>query len=63
MKYDPWLPSGFTFAACNGRHPTEPDSTIVNSILNGFPGDEGPAHRSLTLQSSFPYFQSHPAIV
>jgi hypothetical protein len=62
VKYDPRLPAGFTFAACNGRHPAEPDSTIVNSILNGFPDGEGPARRSPTLHSSFPYFQPHAAI-
>jgi hypothetical protein len=57
LRYDPERPAGFTFAACNGRHPAEPDSTVVNSILNGFPDGERPVRRP-TLQSSFPYFQS-----
>jgi hypothetical protein len=57
LRYDPERPAGFTFAACNGRHPAEPESTVVNSILNGFPDGERLVPRPV-LQSSFPYFQS-----
>jgi hypothetical protein len=62
LRYDPKRPAGFTFAACNGRHPAEPDSTVVNSILNGFPDGERPVRRP-ALQSSFPYFQLPSATV
>jgi hypothetical protein len=62
LRFDPQRPAGFTFAACNGRHPAEPDSTVVNSILNGFPAGERPMRRP-ALRSSFPYFQSPYAIV
>jgi hypothetical protein len=62
VKYDPSLPAGFTFAAWNGRHPADSHSTIVNSLLNGFPDGEGPARRHPALQSSFPYFQSHSVL-
>lgn len=62
LKYDPVLPSGFTFAARNGRHPRDSDPTVVNSILNGFPGAERPT-RGTMLLPTFPYFQSLSAPV
>jgi hypothetical protein len=56
LHYDPTLPSGYTFAARNGRHPSESSIELVNTILEGAPfskASEG-AHR---LQKHFPYFR------
>jgi hypothetical protein len=63
LHYDPRLPAGFTFAAQNGRHPSESSDEIVHAILNGGkPSDSIPAnpHPSVPV---FPYFEQRTAAV
>jgi hypothetical protein len=53
LHYDSRLPSGFTFAAQNGRHPAEASALVVDTILNGSPTFTPEAR--VALQTSFPY--------
>jgi hypothetical protein len=56
LHYDPNLPSGYTFASRNGRHPSESSTELVNTILEGAPSSkasEGAHH----LKKHFPYFR------
>jgi hypothetical protein len=56
LHYDPNLPSGYTFASRNGRHPSESSTELVNTILGGAPSSkasEGVHH----LKKHFPYFR------
>ena len=55
VHYDSRLPSGFTFAAQNGRHPAEASALVVDTILNGSPAFTAEA-RVAQLQTGFPYF-------
>jgi hypothetical protein len=57
LRFDPALPSGFTFASRNGRHPAESSDVVVNSILSGSPY-LGNSSASTFLKSEFPYFVS-----
>lgn len=54
LHYDPELPTGFTFAAQNGRHPGENSALVVDTILNGSPAftTEAPIPQ---WQTRFPY--------
>jgi hypothetical protein len=60
MHYDPRLPFGYTFAARNGRHPSESSTEIANTIIDGgpFSGELAPAY---PLQLDFPYFRPSTA--
>jgi hypothetical protein len=55
LHYDSQLPSGFTFAAQNGRHPAEASNLVVDTILNGSPAFTAEASVA-QLQTGFPYF-------
>jgi hypothetical protein len=57
LHYDPRLPAGFTFAAQNGRHPSESSDEVVHTVLNGGK-PSGPAGAgSQSFVKSFPYFE------
>ena len=62
LHYDPQRPSGFTFAAQNGRHPEEASDLVVNTILSGSPAS-GSAKADLRLQEPFPFFSRHESVV
>jgi hypothetical protein len=54
LYYDPTLPTGFTFASQNGRHPEEASEVVANAILKG---TSAPASTTkFTLTNTFPYF-------
>lgn len=55
LHFDPSLPSGFTFASQNGRHPAESSDVLVQALLSGSPFI---SHAPVTacLKSDFPYF-------
>jgi hypothetical protein len=57
LRYDSDLPTGFTFAAQNGRHPSESTDEMVTAFLNG----SAPSKISVRLTrhtiESFPYFR------
>jgi hypothetical protein len=55
LHYDSQSPSGFTFAAQNGRHPADASALVVDTILNGTPAFTAEA-RIAQLQTRFPYF-------
>jgi hypothetical protein len=55
LRYDPKMPSGFTFAAQNGRHPEEVSDLVVDTILSGSPA-LGAAKVDVRLQDRFPFF-------
>jgi hypothetical protein len=55
LHYNPRLPSGFTFAAQNGRHPADASALVVDTILNGTPAFTA-EERIAQLQTPFPYF-------
>jgi hypothetical protein len=55
LHYDAQLPSGFTFANQNGRHPAEASALVVDTILNGSPAFTAES-RVWRLQTAFPYF-------
>jgi hypothetical protein len=61
LHYDPRRPAGFTFAAQNGRHPSELSDEVVHTILNG-----GISPRFLlaprTSVPIFPYFKQLPTV-
>ncbi len=50
LHYDPELPTGFTFAAQNGRHPGESSALVVGTILNGSP--------AFTTEEPIPHWQT-----
>ncbi|MBB5066272.1 hypothetical protein [Granulicella mallensis] len=58
LHYDPQWPSGFTFAAQNGRHPEEVSDLVVNTILSGSPAPGSPK-ADVRLQTPFPFFSRH----
>ncbi len=58
LHFDPSLPSGFTFASQNGRHPAESSDVVVNSLLSGSPAVRS-AVVTAHLKSDFPYFFTH----
>jgi hypothetical protein len=58
LHYDPRWPSGFTFAAQNGRHPEEVSDLVVDTILNGSPASGSP-QAEIRLQEAFPFFSRH----
>jgi hypothetical protein len=63
LHYDPRRPAGFTFAAQNGRHPSESPDEVAHTILNGGkPSDSMPTtpHPSVP---AFPYFEQLSATV
>ncbi|NYF90145.1 YdeI/OmpD-associated family protein [Tunturiibacter empetritectus] len=55
LRYDPQWPSGFTFAAQNGRHPEEVSDLVVDTILSGSPALGSPK-ADVHLQEPFPFF-------
>lgn len=55
LHYDPQWPSGFTFAAQNGRHPEEVSDLVVDTILSGSPAPGSPK-ADVRLQTPFPFF-------
>jgi hypothetical protein len=58
LHYDPQWPSGFTFAAQNGRHPEEVSDLVVDTILSGSPA-AGSLKANVRLQKPFPFFSRH----
>lgn len=58
LHYDPQWPSGFTFAAQNGRHPEEVSDLVVDTILSGSPAPGSPK-AIVRLQKPFPFFSRH----
>ncbi len=59
LRYDPNYPTGFTFAAQNGRHPSEDTTEVVAAILNGgisAPVQSHRTHHGLSILQ-FDYFQ------
>ena len=59
LRYDPNDPTGFTFAAQNGRHPSEDTTEVVAAILNGgisAPVQSHRTHHGLSILQ-FNYFQ------
>ena len=58
LHYDPQWPSGFTFAAQNGRHPEEVSDLVVDTILSGSPAAGSPK-ADIRLQKPFPFFSRH----
>jgi hypothetical protein len=61
LRYDPQWPSGFTFAAQNGRHPEEVSDLVVDTILNGSPASGSPK-ADVRLQKAFPFFSRHKSV-
>ena len=57
LLYDSRLPTGFTFAAQNGRHPSESTHEVVGTILNGGKSPKPAAASPRPFVSSFPYFE------
>jgi hypothetical protein len=63
LHYDPRRPAGFTFAAQNGRHPSESSDEVVHTMLNGGkPSDSMPANPHPSAPA-FPYFEQLTAAV
>jgi hypothetical protein len=60
MRYDSTRPHGFTFAAQNGRHPSDASAVVVDTILFGSP--LRPARSPFRLQPQFPYFIQAAAV-
>ena len=56
LHYDPNLPSGYTFASRNGRHPSESSTELVNTILEGAPSSKA-SEGAHDLKKHFPYFR------
>ena len=56
LHYDPTLPAGYTFAARNGRHPSESSIELVNTILEGAPSSKA-SEGAHDLKKHFPYFR------
>jgi hypothetical protein len=61
LRYDPQMPSGFTFAAQNGRHPEELSDLVVDTILSGSPAS-GAAKVDVRLQERFPFFSRQESV-
>jgi hypothetical protein len=61
LGYDPQMPSGFTFAAQNGRHPEELSDLVVDTILSGSPAS-GAAKADVRLQERFPFFSRQESV-
>jgi hypothetical protein len=61
LCYDPQMPSGFTFAAQNGRHPEELSDLVVETILTGSPAS-WPAKADVRLQKRFPFFSRQESV-
>jgi hypothetical protein len=57
LHYDSSCPSGFTFAAQNGRHPSERTDEVVNAILNGHPSSASSLPSACQYVAPFPYFR------
>jgi hypothetical protein len=55
LEFDPSRPSGFTFAAMNGRKPGDAIDPIVRTILAGAPR-RGDATKRYAARDKFPYF-------
>jgi hypothetical protein len=63
LQYDSRRPAGFTFAAQNGRHPSESPNEVVSTILaGGRPSGSALVHAHRSVQT-FPYFQQLTAAV
>jgi hypothetical protein len=63
LHYDPRRPAGFTFAAQNGRHPSESSDEVVHTILNGGkPSDSMPSNHHPSVPT-FPYFEQLTAAI
>jgi hypothetical protein len=61
IRYRPGAPVGFNFADRNGRHPSDPTQTVVDTMIAGvvLPGR---ASETVKLASEFPYFSTAGAI-
>ena len=62
LRYGPRLPTGFTFAGQNGRHPTEAAEDIIATILGGVVAPHNRDKVSHRLQEQFPYFATSSKI-
>lgn len=54
VRYDPAQPSGFTFAAWNGRHLQDECETVVSSVLSGCPAVAGRPNGALQAARIWP---------
>jgi hypothetical protein len=62
LHYDPRRPAGFTFAARNGRHPSESSDAVVHTILNGGKASESVPASPYPSVQAFPYFEQTAAV-
>jgi hypothetical protein len=63
LHYDAGRPAGFTFAAQNGRHPSESSDEMVNAILNGGVPSASRVQSTQHRVETFPYFKQSTAAV
>lgn len=57
LHYDSGRPAGFTFAAQNGRHPSERTDEVVNGLLIGRASSASSLPSAYLHVDSFPYFR------
>jgi hypothetical protein len=63
LRYDSDCPAGFTFAAQNGRHPSELTDEVVNALLNGGASSASSVRSAYQSVESFPYFRQVTASI
>jgi hypothetical protein len=61
LSFDPRRPIGFTFAAQNGRRPSDTIAEIVHTVLAGVATPHKSADTAFGVSNSFPYFLSAAA--
>ena len=61
IRYTPGAPGGFSFAARNGRHPSDATQAVVDTMIAGVVVP-GRAAESVRLAGEFPYFSTPGAI-
>ena len=63
LRYDSDRPTGFTFAAQNGRHPSESTDEMVSAFLNGGAPSAIVVRSARQTLETFPYFRQMAAAV
>ncbi len=63
LRYDSRRPTGFTFAAQNGRHPAESESELVSAFLNAGARSAISVRPARQTIQTFPYFRQMAAAV
>lgn len=63
LRYDLHRPTGFTFAAQNGRHPAESAGEMVSAFLNGGAPSATSVRSERQTVETFPYFRQMTAAV